>query len=330
MALLLMDGFDAGDASLKWISGNNTSSATGTRFNYGRSVGIQSGVFSRRFTASSQIFVGLAMHISSLDGQVRPYVSLSADSGATIHLTIGYSNAALILYRGSVGGTVLGTYSAVFSPGTWYHLEVSATVADAGGTCTVKLNGATVITYTGDTKNAGTSTNIDTLALGSNGGFTAYFDDVYVANSTGSAPYNTFLGDVRVYALSPSGAGTSTQFTPSSGANYTTVDELPYSATDYVSGTTIGLRDLYTMSDLPATANSVLAVQHNVVAKKADAYPISMRPVIRSGASNYFGNTVSLGASDSVLQDLRTEDPATTTAWTISGVNALEAGMETV
>jgi hypothetical protein len=138
------------------------------------------------------------------------------------------------------------------------------------------------------------------------------------------------LGDVRVYSLSPTGAGSSTQFTPSSGANYTTVDELPYSATDYVTSGTSGNRDTYAVADIPATAGTVFAVQSNVIAKKTDAAPISLKSALRSGASVYYGSPVSLGASDGAVTDLYTADPATSTSWTISGVNALEAGFEVV
>jgi hypothetical protein len=327
MALLFIDGFDANDAAFKWVGGSAAGSTTTTRFSNGRALTIANGGVSRDFTASSQIFVGVACTISNLDTAIRPYISLNGDSGATTHLSVGYSSSGLILYRGALA-TSLATYSGVFNPNTWYHIEISATIADAGGTCIVKLNGATVINFTGDTKNAGTNTTFDRVVLASNGGYTAGFDDIYVGNSTGSAPYNTLLGDARVYSLSPSGAGSSTQFTPSSGANYTTVDELPYSATDYVSGGTTGNRDTYALADLPASAGTVYAVQNNIIAKKTDAAAISLKPALKSGATVYYGAATSLGASDGVITDLYTTDPATSSAWTASGVNSLEAGFE--
>lgn len=329
MALLFMDGFDASDAAFKWIAGSAAGSTTTTRFSNGRALTIANGGVSRDFTASSQVFVGFACSISNLDTAVRPYITLNGDNGATTHLSVGFSNSNLTLYRGALI-TSLATYSGVFNPNTWYHIEISATIADAGGTCVVKLNGATVINFTGDTKNAGTNTTLDRIVLASNGGFTASYDDIYVGNSTGSAPYNTFLGDARVYSLSPNGAGSSTQFTPSSGANYTTVDELPYSATDYVTNGTSGNRDTYAMADLPATAGTIFALQTNVIAKKTDAGPISLKSALKSGATVYYGTPGSLGGSDSVITDLYTADPATSSAWTSSGVNAIEAGFEVV
>lgn len=272
--------------------------------------------------------MGLAMSINNIDGQVRPYLYLYGDGGTTLHLSMGYTSSSFIVYRGNIGSTVLASYPYVFTASSWYSLEISATIADSGGTCVVKLNGATVINFTGDTKNGGTNTTIDRIYLGSNGGFTASFDDLYVCDATGPAPYNTFLGDVRIYTSTPSGAGASTQFTSSSGANYSAVDELPYSATDYVYSGTSGHRDTYAISDLPAATGNILAVQNNIVAKKTDAAAASLKPAIVSGGTVYYGSTVNLGPSDTVISDLRVNDPATSSTWTASGVNGLEAGAE--
>jgi hypothetical protein len=95
-----------------------------------------------------------------------------------------------------------------------------------------------------------------------------------------------------------------------------------------VTSSTVGQRDTYVLTDLPATVGTVYAVQNNVIAKRADATFVSLKPALKSGASVYYGTTVSLGVSDSVLQDLRTIDPSTAVSWTASGVNALESGFE--
>jgi hypothetical protein len=243
-----------------------------------------------------------------------------------MHLNIRITGANQIgLYTGA---TLLTSYTHTSSfAGNWFYFEMSGTIADAGGTCTVKIDGVQVISFTGDTKNAGTSTNIDAVRLsGSNIGG-VYVDDVYVLNSTGSAPYNTFLGDVRINTLIPTAAGSDTGFSSSAGANYTTVDELPYSATDYVSATASGTRDLYTMGDITGSY-SVLAVQNNLIAKKTDAGGTAIKSAIKSGGTIYYGSNATLTANDALISDLRITDPATATTWTTSGVNALEAGME--
>jgi hypothetical protein len=328
-----MDGFDASDHPIKWINGAGSSASTVTRYGVGRTAQIFSdGYISRAFTPSSQVFIGFSITTNKLDdGAVHSYVSVSGDSGATRHISVGYSLSAISVWRGAPGGVLLASYPYPFIANTWYPIEVSATIAATDGTCVVKLNGATVIDFTGNTKNGGTSTDIDYITLGCiRGGYIGNFDDLYVCNSTGPAPYNTFLGEVRIYPLVPSAAGSSTQFTPSTGANYAAVDELPYSPADYVSGGTSGLRDLYTMSDLQASAGTVLAVQSNVIARKSDAAAVSLKPAIKSGATIYYGSSTSLGPSVAVLVDTYVNDPATSAPWTADGVNALEAGFEVV
>ncbi len=330
MALQFMDGFDAGDPQIKNWSGAvaSANSSPSPRFGVGR-YAYTGTLFQRQITASSQVIVGAALGASNVTGIVCPYITFFGDSGVTQHITVGFSGTTLQAIRGGLGGTVLATYSSVFVSNTFYNVEISATISDAGGSVVVKYNGTTVINFTGDTKNGGTSTNIDAVGCGVASGVVGYFDDLYICDSTGSAPYNTFLGDVRVHTIVPDGAGSSTQLTPSTGANYTTVDELPYSATDYVYGTA-GQTDLYTASNLPGGTGVIYGVQTSAIVKKTDAGNISARPALKSGASTYYGSSVSIGTSDQVV--LRTDqvNPATSAAWTSSEVNGIEIGIGAV
>lgn len=320
MALLFMDGFDAGDCRQKGyiISNPNwISSSASTRFNEGYSMYmVPSSISMRRdITPSSQVFVGFAIKI-----EYNGSIGLCTDAGATIQLTLNFSTTGMTLQR---GGTVLGSYNYPFANWGGY-VELGGTIDPTSGSATVRLNGINVITFSGNTKNGGTSNTIDQLYYFGNG---TYFDDFYVCNSTGSAPHNSFLGDVRIKTLAPDGAGSSTQFTPSSGANYTTVDELPYSATDYVSSSTVGNRDTYSVADLSGTP-TIYGVQNNVIAKKTDAGTVSLKPAIKSGTTVYYGSTQALGTTDSVISDIRPLDPNTSSSWSQASVNALESGFE--
>lgn len=332
MALLFMDGFDAGDALVKWTSytGSNSSS-TDTRFGTGRSWSIsdKNNYLSKSIPATAQLFLGFAMKYSGYASGQQAFLTLYGDSGATAHLQLQFTNSStLALLR---GGTVIAT-TPLAPPLTWNtYFEISATINATTGTCIVRVNGANVINFTGNTKNGGTNTTIDTISFfGAQANFTVYstiIDDLYVCDATGTAPYNTFLGDIRINTLVPTAAGASTGFTPSAGANYTDVDELPYSAADYVSASASGTRDTYAMGDLSGSY-TVLGVQNNIVAKKIDAGGTAIKPAVVSGGTVYYGASKVLGTADATISDLRTIDPATSAAWTITGVNALEAGME--
>jgi hypothetical protein len=331
MALLFIDGFDAGDTVQKWSSVVSGTSDTASRFSSGRSFRVPYGSYSpiKIFPAQiNTVFVGFAFTASGAGAQ-SPFFHIWGDSGNTLHLTVSLHNGTQFqLRRGGWNDTLLAT--GVYSVTGWVYVEISASIHDTTGSVTVKVNGTTVITFSGDTKNGGTNNTIDAIS----GGLVYssvtynYYDDLYVCDETGSAPYNTFLGDVRVHTMSPSAAGTTTQFTPSSGANYTTVDELPYSATDYVAASSPTIKDTYQMSDLPAGAATIFGVQTNVIAKKTDAGNIAIKPVVRSGGTDYSGSSTVLSSSDITISNLRTQDPATATTWTAGGVNGMEAGVE--
>jgi hypothetical protein len=277
----------------------------------------------------TQVFIGFANTQDTGSAFGGDFFILYGDAGVTAHLSLRWNAAGVLgLYR---GGTLIATASVtVREPvGVWHYIEMSATIADSGGTCVVKINGTEVINFTGDTKNAGTATTIDAIRFQRTVPGNVYWDDYYLCDATGSAPYNTFLGEVRVQALMPTGAGASTQWTPSTGANWAAVDEVPPSATDYVLTATSGFRDTYAMSDLTGTVNTVLAARTYALAKKSDTGAASIKIVDRSGSTDYYSTSAALATTDTtMLGTLRITDPATSAAWTASGVNALQAGVE--
>ena len=344
MALVFMDGFDAGDFLTKWTyvysSVATPGTVTATRFTAGRSLNTpssQAGGYSgvkRIFPQSSTFILGVA-YMCNVVTAGRSMIILWGDDGITPHLSLSFDQTTgrLGLYRGD-HTTLIATSN---SPGLimsnqWCFLEIMATISDVGGACTVRCNGITEISYSGDTKNGGTNSTIDAItlqaaiqgAMGAN----YYWDDLYICDDTGPAPYNTFLGDTRVVTMSPSGAGASTQLTPDSGSNYARVNEMPYSAANNVTGTTPGQRDTYTLTDLPFGVAQIFAVQNNVVAKKTSTGAIAVKSAIKSGAGVYYGAAFSSGTTDTTVSDLRTIDPNTSAAWTVGGVNSLEAGLE--
>lgn len=332
MTLLHFDGFELGDHLLDYApSGTNQpQTAASTRFGYGRMLNTTlSGVsqLTKSITPSAEVFVGMAVSIVATTPGI-PFITLLGDSGATSHLSVVWTNSTtLALQR---GGTTIATASVNEPLNQWSYVELRATIADSGGRGVVKVDGATVIDFTGDTKNGGTSTNIDavrfgkTASSGAPAGF--YIDDFYICDALGAAPYNTFLGPIQVQTPAPSGAGSSTQMTPSTGANYAAVDEQPYSATDYVQGTS-GQKDLYAMGDV--ASGTILAVQARGIAKATDAAPVSIKGLVKSGSTTNTGASTALGASDATVKgNILTTDPNTGAAWTLAGLNAIEAGFE--
>jgi hypothetical protein len=205
-------------------------------------------------------------------------------------------------------------------------------VADSGGVVQVRLDGAQVLSVTGDTCNAGTA-EIATVRFSNH--FVASgtrhllrLDDVYLCDTAGSRN-NDFLGDIRVVTLQPNADTAQADFTPSTGSVHCSlVAEAPDDDgdTSYVESGTVGHKDLYGYQDLTATPAAIMAVQLATVARKDDAGNRSLRAVIKSGATTADGATRVLGTTYALYDDRFEVDPATGSAWTKAGVDALEAG----
>jgi hypothetical protein len=325
MTWLWSDGFDASDYAVKMPAAGVFSTPAG-RYGVGLAAQPQNNFKVPLFTASSKIFCGFAWKPTS----ATAFFTIYGDAGATAHLTLAVAtNGVVTLAR---GGSSIATSAAVatlvHASALWTYLEISATIHDSTGNVVVKADGVEIINFTGDTKNAGTATTIDQVGFTSN---TGYVDDLYVCNDSGSAPWNTFLGEIRIATSVGTGAGSSTGWTPDSGSNYARVNELPYSTANYVgtNAATPGTRDLYAVTDLPSNAGTVLGVAVNVIAKKTDAGAASAKAAIRTGSTNYAGSAFSPTTSDIAYQSRWEVSPNTSAAWAVANVNSIEAGVET-
>lgn len=336
MALLFMDGFSGGDSQYKWDNGSvNVGGSTASprvAGGYSGDIGGVNTLF-KTVTPSAQLFVGIGLRT---DTDAR--VSFFGDGGATTHITVirNSSTGRLEIRRGTGSGTLLATGAQPLFDLAWNYVEISVTISDTVGTVSVRINGQTTdeVSYSGDTKNGGTSTNLDRITVYSGDGSvqTTHVTDVYILNSLGSTN-NTFLGDVAVRTLVPSGNGTDSQLTGSDANqvdNYLLVDERPYSSADYTGSSTPGLRDTYAMANLTAGINTVYGVQLNGIMAKSDVSLGTSKLVMRSGGTLYDGATRALNTTYTGYYDLYENNPNTTIAWTVSDVNGIEAGMEVV
>ena len=356
MALLYMDGFDVQDAALKWtqtgVAGDYTYAAP-TRFNSGKALTINAtgtnaaASIIRSIPASSSIYMGAAIQVglefdATNANHTANLFGIHTDNGATGHVYIRrLSTGSIVVYRGdpangnfgAPSGVQIAASSAGTLDGNWHYVEVYALVHDSTGKVIVKVDGVTVIDFTGDTRNAGTSTNIDMIRFRtgryiSGPNAVINIDDLYVCDATGSTN-NTFLGDVRVQTMLPNAAGSSTQLAPTgSGNNWANVGEVPYNNATYNASATVGQRDTYALSDLTAGTTAIMGLQTTAHMQKSDAGVANARVAVKSGASVYYDATRSLGTSVAAYTQVRETDPATAVAWTVSGANALEAGME--
>lgn len=357
MALLYTDGFDLQDTLLRWTPGSyvaDTVYTTATRFGSGKCITLNVGssgsqntaTIIKGFPASATVYAGAAILLSADNGGNEPtqnLFGLYTDGGTSpqIYLRRLSASGSLVLMRGdanqgsynSPNGTQLAASSANAIDNNWHYIEMSATINATTGSVTVKVDGTTVLTFTGNTKNGGISTNIDGIRFRT-GRYLSdpigriSIDDLYICDGTGTVN-NTFLGDVKVQSMVPNAAGSSTQLTPTGSVNnYVNVGEVPYNDATYNASSTVGQRDTYKMTSLVAGTTTIFGTQSVAHMQKSDAGTANAKVALKSGVSVYYDTTQSLGTTATTYTQVRETDPATSAAWTVASANALEAGME--
>lgn len=148
----------------------------------------------------------------------------------------------------------------------------------------------------------------------------------------------TFSNSANNFVMSPTGAGATTQFTPSTGANWQNVDEIS-GADDvdatYNSDSVAGHIDLFTKTALsgPAAPDQIYSVTIDITARRTSTGGTNptMRGVVRIGGVNYFTAAITLTNDTSyhvVTFAAWTLSPATGVAWTIAELDAAQFGYE--
>ena len=344
MALLAIDSFDfyaTADLSKRGWNLVGTVSITTSNARRGNALSTQfgSGATARRVVSTSgvsTIYAGFAFYVASstsvsMGGTGCGIFSLV--EGTTQHLTIGVDSSQRVgVMRGGSTGTVLGSSAIGVVPvAVSSYIEIGATIHDTTGTVTIKVNGTSVLTLTGQDTRNGLTGVIQSVQFGSNN-VACYFDDLYVCDSSGSAPNNTFLGDVRVDAVFPDGDGNYTEWTPSTGTtHYTLVDETTPNTSDYNSSGTSGQRDTYAFAALPSVVGTptVYGVAVNAACLKDDAGAVNnWRAMVRSSSTDANGATsFAPSTSQEIQQTIFETDPNGSIAWTQTSVNAAEFGV---
>jgi len=355
MTLLGFEGFEhkysPGSAVMNWSRGGLNYSTTGAVNQSSFAAGRFGGQCWRNSTYTNTVsvpmgsygglYVGAAFYADMARPSSIPYFGLYGPEGNARYLYVaGSALGSVTLNRDTSNAVVASAPDGTLFVAAWNYLEVycgpfSATT----GRVIVKANGNTVIDYTGST--LGSTTALDTagnvatvtVSGGSNGGAgTASVDDVYFCDNTGPAPYNAFLGDVKVETLVPNGNGARSELLGSDGNsvdNYALVDEQPASATDYVGSASVGQRDMYAFTDL-SSSSPVLAVQTNAAVLKSDAGAASMKLMMRGndGSERQVSSVVALPSSLGWISGfVQTVDTAGAN-WTATSVNGTQYGVE--
>lgn len=233
-----------------------------------------------------------------------------------------------ILLQNSVGG---------LDPAVYSYLQFKWVLSATNGLFQILQDGNLILSYVGRTMpNAGemfpfpvppaTWTSAAVFGMRSDASppfLTARMCDVYLIDLV--PPNGDFLGDVTIDYIKPNGGGAETSWSPSAGANWQCVDEVPPNDdTDYVQTSIIGARDTYNFEDV---IGDPTAIQVCSYVRKTGAGAASLSAITRQGGVDYDGPAQGLAGTDYayLLQPYDT-NPSTSAQWTKAQMDAGEWG----
>src|SRR4051812_18425242 len=161
MALLVMDGFEAAPAVRAAYQSVAGATAQVGRDGVGKSITPLGTLNVSPPTPVATVILGIGVWWNTT---ANNFIVLCGDANSTLHLFFGIDGTGRFIVTRSPS-TLLATGTTLLGQSTWHWIEIKATIADAGGTAIVKVDGVEEINFTGDTKNAGTLTTISTVRL---------------------------------------------------------------------------------------------------------------------------------------------------------------------
>ena len=348
MALVNLTGFESGSSSELQGTGGTFSIVTSP---------VRTGTYALRInpttTATGQVNIGsidstgvLANNAQSTSvmGFAFRYATKPASNNEVIAGNYGSiadikgelrinSSGNLEHYRAS--GALVATGATALVADTWYYIEYKV-VNSATGAYEVKINGVSEFSGTAD---HGTGNTVF-IQLGKNpnrNGNTVdfFYDDWYVdnANFVGSQYH---IPEIRI--LLPNGAGASADWGNGTGTTFAEVDEVPPESDGadltYIQADPAVDDNTYHTLAVESTATKsvtgdVDALKGYVWGKTASTSGTSNVNIrLRNAGSNTDGADMpEMTTSYRGYHILAVTDPATSAAWTLSGVDTAEIGM---
>ncbi len=324
MALILVDGFDhyaSTQAAEKLWTGSPFGMVPGRGFGGQAMVVIINNEVRKVFPSTyATVIAGAALNVDD------------NSAGVVMSLRGGGSIAASIRYNGSQklelvdsSGLLIATGTTTIPTHSYFYVELKLTKGSTG-TAIVHLNGAAEIASS--VGNYGTA-NLDTIEFSNHSlaGHTLV-DDVVCMDTSGSAPQNDFLGDIRVETLYPVADASYTAWTPKFGTDhYAMVNEhLIDGDGSYVYDANPGDKDSYILETFIGT---IFGAQLNIGARKGDAPLRQIKPLIKQSGTDYLGALATL-SSDYVFYSWQLDKDPSGADWLAATINADEFGQSLI
>ena len=353
MALIFIDGFDHYDDA----DGADKYSSVAATFDVTTdSTLVRTGIGSMELEGSSgnavvavpaqeTYIVGFGLKLShpasgaSGVGAADQLVYFYEDGVSGVHVSLNVTGDNRFQVARSIFPTqaILGTTAEQFDlDDGWHYIEFKVKIHNTLGSFELKF----------DEENILSATNVDTRRTGGvqapNGVIkninfrrieasvvSTWFDDIYICDTTGTKN-NDFLGDCQVTTIFPKTDGALEDWALQAGSNsFAMVDENPPDdEITYVQSNTVGHKDSFDMDDVSGMT-TILGIQLTEYAKFLTG-SADIKHLARVGGTNYLGSSKILAATYDFHMHIYENDPDISSAWTVSGLNSSEFGMEVV
>jgi len=276
-------------------------------------------VFGRFGMRATFTFVGPSLLLMLRDSNGDPQISINLNPAAhTIECRRGAYNGVLLAQGGEI------------HQNRWHCIEFHLIVADAGGVFQLKIDGTQVINYSDDTQDTANA-NVASFRFGGTYGELSYYDDIAFNDASGGVNH-TWIGRGGIQGIFPEGVGNSTDLGlfPNTGeVNWEDVDEVPPDDdTMYVFDDVINEHDSYETEDLPATGDTIAAVQWLARAKSDLAGAPEIARILHFAGGDQQGADIAIDTDYDYYPEILDEDPDAAGPWTVAAVNGMEIGVK--
>lgn len=348
MALLFVDNFESWSSTSNtepgpWLRTNGANFGTtgaSNNVNYSLAGKLQtastgaSGWLQKGFANSSTLIVNMRVAFASTSSSSAAQI-LSFLDNATVQCSLQYkTNGKLGFYRGTT--TELAESVNDFSlDGTVYlDLELKVTIHNTTGQVELRVNGGVEFATAANLNTRSSANNfINALSVGCMpiSGFALVapiVDHVILMDTTGSVN-NDFIGPVDVSTLRPSADGNYTDWTANTGTRWEAVNQAESDGdTTYLTSETVGDKVSFVMTDLPAGVTNVYGVYPFNKIRREQGTTRAIEFFFRSSGTDENGTDKYVGPNYAFRNDVFSQSPFTSVAWTPAEVNGLELGME--
>ena len=243
----------------------------------------------------------------------------------TIQCGLSINTAGKLIFWRGTNATILATGTTALLANNWYFIEILATIHNSAGVVQVRLNAVDEIPNTGSLNTRNSANNQATGFQIASSGVQGSFDDMTTCDTSGSAPYNTFLGIIRVETLYPT-ANNSVTWTPHTSTNVSQVQEVANDGDTSYNTIAVTGQDTFTHGALSSTPNTIFAVAVTASVRKDDVGAQQTQTTLISNGTTQQGTAQNTPTAYAYIRDVYANDPHTSSAWAGAAVNATDIG----